>query len=171
MAQTFQQLPVVSSIWDRETPVEDFQAELAEAEAPKSLPELVEDYRHGEALDEQGRCLATAIYFEARGEDLEGQLAVADVVKNRAMSGKYPSDWCNVIKQRAQFSFVENRRFPAIRDNKAWEIAQAVARVAIDEAHEIVPDDVLWYHADYVAPVWGKRLNKVAKVGVHIFYS
>lgn len=174
MAQTIQQLPVVSSIWDRETLVEDFEAEMTDAELAveeeKSLPELVDEYRDGDRLGEQGRCLATAIYFEARGESLEGQLAVADVVKNRADSEKYPASWCNVIKQKAQFSFVQNRRFPAIREGKAWETAKAVARIAIDDAHEIVPDEVLWYHADYVAPSWGKRLDQVAKVGVHIFY-
>lgn len=174
MAQTFQILPGVSSIWDRETPVEDFEAELSAAETiveeEKSLPELVEDYRGGDRLGEQGRCLATAIYFEARGEDLEGQLAVADVVMNRAESEKYPSTWCNVVKQRAQFSFVQNRRFPSIREGQAWETAKAVARVAINEAHEILPEDVLWYHADYVRPSWGRRLDQVTKVGVHIFY-
>lgn len=142
-----------------------------ELEAPKELPELVEEYKEGFSLDEQGKCLANAVYFEARGESLEGQLAVADVVINRTESDKYPSTWCNVIKQKAQFSFVKNRAFPKVRDMESWETAKAVARIAIEDAHEIVPEGVLWYHADYVKPVWRKRLNQVAKVGVHIFYE
>lgn len=142
-----------------------------EADAPLELPELVEEYKDGFTLDEQGKCLANAIYFEARGESLEGQLAVADVVINRAESKKYPATWCNVVKQKAQFSFVKNRTFPKVRDMESWETAKAVARIAIEDAHEIVPEGVLWYHADYVSPRWRYRLNEVAKVGVHIFYE
>ena len=144
---------------------------VAEVEEPLELPDLVEEYRDGFTLDEQGKCLANAIYFEARGESLEGQLAVADVVLNRAESKKYPSTWCSVIKQRAQFSFVKNRAFPKVRDMESWETAKAVARIAIEDAHEIVPEGVLWYHADYVAPRWRHNLKEVAKVGVHIFYE
>lgn len=173
MAQTMQNIPMVQAMFDRQSVADEYLLEdsvFAQEEAPATLPELVEDYKDGEKLDEEGRCLANAVYFEARGESLEGQLAVADVVLNRAASDKYPSSWCDVVKQKAQFSFVQNRRFPRITENKAWETAKAVARIAMDDAHEIVPDDVLWYHADYVAPGWGKRLNQVAKVGIHIFY-
>ncbi|MBB3764244.1 cell wall hydrolase [Sphingomicrobium lutaoense] len=170
MAQTMQNIPMVQAMFDRQEIAEEIIEESLEDEQPATLPELVEEYKTGEKLDEEGRCLANAVYFEARGESLEGQLAVADVVLNRAASNKYPSSWCDVVKQRAQFSFVQNRRFPRITENKAWETAKAVARIAMDDAHEIVPSDVLWYHADYVAPSWGKRLSKVAKVGVHIFY-
>ena len=59
---------------------------------------LVDRYSAGAPLDEQGNCLATAVYFEARGESVEGQLAVARVVMNRASSGRYPPDWCGVVK-------------------------------------------------------------------------
>ena len=142
-----------------------------EIEEPKDLPELVEEYKDGFALDAQGQCLANAIYFEARGESLEGQLAVADVVINRTESRKYPSTWCKVIKQKAQFSFVKNKQFPKVRDMESWETAKAVARIAIEDAHEIVPEGVLWYHADYVSPRWRHNLNQVAKVGVHLFYE
>ena len=62
----------------------------------------------------RANCLATAVYFEARGESLEGQLAVARVVMNRAASGRYPPDWCSVVKQPAQFSFVRHGEFPAV---------------------------------------------------------
>ena len=132
---------------------------------------LVNRYSTGAPLDEQANCLATAVYFEARGESLEGQLAVADVVMNRAASGKYPTTWCEVVKQPWQFSFVQHGRFPMVRtDSDAWAKAQGIARLAMADVMRTVPTDVLWYHADYVAPSWGSRLTEVEKIGAHIFY-
>jgi hypothetical protein len=109
---------------------------------------LVDRYSAGVQLDEQANCLATAVYFEARGESLEGQLAVADVVMNRAASGKYPTSWCEVVKQPWQFSFVQHGQFPAIRDAASWARAQGVARLAMANVIRSVPTDVLWYHAN-----------------------
>jgi spore germination cell wall hydrolase CwlJ-like protein len=132
---------------------------------------LVDKYSAGAALDEQTNCLATAVYFEARGESLEGQLAVARVVMNRASSGRYPPDWCSVVKQPAQFSFVRHGQFPTIdAASTAWARAQGVARLAAANVVPSVGSDVLWYHANYVAPSWGHRLNLVEKIGAHIFY-
>jgi len=132
---------------------------------------LVDKFSTGAALDEQGNCLATAVYFEARGESLEGQLAVARVVMNRALSGKYPPDWCSVVKQPWQFSFVRNGQFPEIATSSAaWARAQGVARLAMADVVPSVSTDVLWYHATYVAPSWGRRLSFAQKVGRHIFY-
>ena len=127
----------------------------------------------GAELDEQAHCLAVAVYHEARGESLEGQLAVANVVINRANSGKYPDSWCKVVKQPWQFSFVNPRtgRYPAVNVNsQSWINAQAIARIAASKTASEVDPDVLWYHADYVAPSWGKRLQLVEKIGTHIFY-
>ena len=82
---------------------------------------LVDKFATSAQLDQQTSCLATAVYFEARGESLEGQLAVAHVVMNRAASGRYPSDWCSVVKQPAQFSFVRHGEFPQANTNcDAW---------------------------------------------------
>jgi N-acetylmuramoyl-L-alanine amidase len=132
---------------------------------------LVNKYSTGDALGEQGNCLATAVYFEARGESLEGQLAVARVVMNRAASNRYPPDWCSVVKQPAQFSFVRHGEFPSIdTGSAAWARAQGVARLAMANVIPSVSSDVLWYHATYVAPSWGRRLNMVEKIGAHIFY-
>jgi hypothetical protein len=133
---------------------------------------LVDRYSAGAALDAEATCLATAVYFESRGEALEGQLAVAHVVMNRAVSGKYPSTWCGVVKQPAQFSFVQHGRFPTIDEGSAaWHKAQAITRLAVANAVPSLSPDVLWYHADYVAPSWGHRLNVVQKIGAHIFYK
>jgi Cell Wall Hydrolase len=136
------------------------------------LASLVATYIAGDALDEEGACLATAVYFEARGETLDGQLAVAQVVMNRAQSGRYPTSWCAVVKQRAQFSFVRaGGRFPAIKaDCPQWARAQAIARIATKRLVSSLSPDVLWYHANYVAPSWGRRLNRVSQIGAHIFY-
>jgi N-acetylmuramoyl-L-alanine amidase len=132
---------------------------------------LVDRYSAGAPLDAEGNCLATAVYFEARGESVDGQLAVARVVMNRAASGRYPSTWCGVVKQPWQFSFVRSGQFPAINySSSAWARAQGVARLAMANVVPSVGNDVLWYHANYVAPSWGRRLNFVQKIGSHIFY-
>jgi N-acetylmuramoyl-L-alanine amidase len=134
---------------------------------------LVDKFSVGAPLDEQANCLATAVYFEARGESVEGQLAVARVVMNRAGSGKYPPDWCSVMKQPWQFSFVNPRtgQYPAVdTGSAAWARAQGVARLAMANVVPSVEPDVLWYHANYVAPSWGRRLNMAERIGAHIFY-
>jgi hypothetical protein len=135
------------------------------------LSTLVAAHGTGPALDAEATCLATAVYFESMGESLEGQLAVAQVVMNRARSGRYPTSWCAVVKQKAQFSFVRSGQFPRIdAAGQAWRKAQAIARIAAGKMAEVIPTDVLWYHADYVAPGWGRRLARVDKIGAHIFY-
>src|SRR5213592_3273583 len=92
---------------------------------------LVDKFATSAPLDEQTNCLATAVYFEARGESVEGQLAVARVVMNRAASGRYPPDWCGVVKQPYQFSFVRHGAFPQADTNcDAWRKAEAVAELA-----------------------------------------
>jgi hypothetical protein len=122
-------------------------------------------------LDEQANCIAVAVYHEARGESLDGQLAVARVIMNRAASGKYPPSWCETVKQPWQFSFVRNYEFPYTEQNSdSWRKAVAITRLATSNAIPSLANDVLWYHADYVAPSWGRRLTRVNKIGTHIFY-
>ena len=134
---------------------------------------LVDRYGAGAPLDEQAQCMAVAIYHEARGESLDGQLAVARVIMNRAASGKYPPSWCGTVKQPWQFSFVNPRsgQMPGVNaSSAAWRKAQAITRLAIANVVPSLSNDVLWYHADYVAPSWGRRLSFVSKIGTHIFY-
>jgi hypothetical protein len=132
---------------------------------------LVDRFSAGAPLSEEANCIAVAVYHEARGESLEGQLAVARVIMNRAASGRYPPSWCATVKQPWQFSFVRNYRFPYTDTNcEAWRKAVGVTRIAVANAYPSVPGDVLWYHADYVSPSWGRRLNAVEKIGAHIFY-
>jgi spore germination cell wall hydrolase CwlJ-like protein len=132
---------------------------------------LVDKFATSAQLDQQTSCLATAVYFEARGESLEGQLAVAHVVMNRAASRRYPPDWCSVVKQPAQFSFVRHGEFPQADTNSdAWRKAEAVAELAAANLVPSVGSDVLWYHANYVAPAWRRGLQEVQQIGAHIFY-
>lgn len=134
---------------------------------------LVDKFSAGAPLTDEANCIAVAVYHEARGESLEGQLAVAKVIMNRASSGKYPTSWCGVVKQPWQFSFVHPRSgyMPSVDQASAsWRKALGVTRLAVANAVQSVPNDCLWYHADYVAPSWGRRLTRVEKIGAHIFY-
>ena len=139
----------------------------------RSLDTLVADYAASQTGGAEQECLANAVYFEARGESLQGQLAVAEVVMNRAASGRYPATLCAVVVQPAQFSFVRRGRMPrADRGSEAWRRAVAVARIAVEgAAPRLLPTSCLWYHANYVSPSWGRRLARSARIGVHIFYS
>jgi spore germination cell wall hydrolase CwlJ-like protein len=149
------------------------QVAQAAVPRPRGLEELVDAYAGIEPANEEEECLAGAVYFEARGESLPGQLAVAEVVLNRASSGQYPTTLCQVITQPWQFSFVNaTGRIPeANRSSEAWRDAVAIARISMEKLAGNLDEDVLWYHADYVAPSWGKRLDRVDKIGAHIFYS
>ena len=138
------------------------------------LHALVERYSAtAEIENEEENCMAVAVYHEARGEGLEGQLAVAKVIMNRAASGKYPSTWCGTVKQPWQFSFVNPRtgHMPGVdAASAAWAKAKAITKLAVNNSVPSLSNDVLWYHADYVAPSWGRRLSRVSKIGTHIFY-
>ena len=144
----------------------------APAGEPRSLSELVEAYSADSAPEGDQDCLANAVYFEARSEPIEGQLAVAQVVLNRAASGIYPTGLCEVIKQRAQFSFVRKGEIPAAdKTSAAWRKAVAIAHIAREKLASEVAPNILWYHATYVAPSWRRNLTRQAKIGLHIFYS
>ena len=132
---------------------------------------LVDRFSAGAPLTDEANCVAVAVYHEARGESLEGQMAVAKVIMNRAASGKYPTSWCGVVKQPWQFSFVRHGQFPSVdQTSAAWRKALGITRLAVANAVQSVPTECLWYHADYVAPSWGRRLTRVDKIGAHIFY-
>jgi spore germination cell wall hydrolase CwlJ-like protein len=153
----------------------EVQAPAAVSAAPvavRPIRDLVISHVDFGNRDSQQDCLVKAIYFEARSESLEGQLAVAEVILNRAVSGVYPSSICGVVTQPAQFSFIRNGRFPTPnKDSQAWRTAVAIADIALKAQADLVPANVLWYHATYVSPSWGRRLTRVVQIGTHIFYS
>jgi spore germination cell wall hydrolase CwlJ-like protein len=140
--------------------------------AGRTLHDLVIAFVNYGNQDEEQLCLAKAVYFEARGETLEGQLAVAEVVLNRARSGRYPPSICGVVTQPAQFSFIRAGRFPAVDPNsECWKKALAIADAATRHLAASLAPNVLWYHATYVAPAWGRQKTRAAQIGTHIFYS
>jgi spore germination cell wall hydrolase CwlJ-like protein len=140
-----------------------------EAGESRSLGELVRAYSDDDVPDREHECLAGAVYFESKGEPLQGQLAVAEVILNRAASGKFPTTICGVVTQKSQFSFIRGGKFPPIaRGSEAWRKAVAIAHIAKKDLAEGGIGKAMFFHARYVSPRW--RLTRVASIGNHIFY-
>ena len=142
-----------------------------EAPPATSLNQLVAEVAAPETLSPEMECLAGAVYFESRGEPIDGQLAVAQVVVNRAGSGLFPKSYCGVVYQRSQFSFVKGGNMPRIkRGSSAWKRAKTIARIAHEGLWDSEAGDALYFHAKYVNPKWSR--NKVARATIdsHIFY-
>ena len=123
-------------------------------------------------------CLAQAVYFEARSESVLGQLAVATVILNRAKAENYPSSICGVVYQGAarltgcQFSFTCDGQPNLPQIDRAWETALAVTAMALSDDRPVGSvAAATFYHADYVTPYWSKSMNRLTKIGRHIFYS
>jgi N-acetylmuramoyl-L-alanine amidase len=135
----------------------------------RPLAELVAVHAAPATSDAESECLARAVYFESRGEPLSGQLAVAEVIINRARSGRFAPTLCGVVRQPAQFSFVRRGYIPqpptASRD---WHTAVAIARIASDRLASGAAPQALFFHARRINPGW--RLTRVATVGNHVFY-
>ena len=121
-----------------------------------------------ETMGDELQCMAGAIYFEAKGEPLNGQLAVAEVILNRSKSGRFPKSVCSVVTQRGQFSFVRGGRVPSIAPNKQYRTAVAVARVALADAWDSPATGAMYFHARRVSPSWNRV--QVAAIGNHVFY-
>ncbi len=117
------------------------------------------------AVDAELDCLATAVWFESRGEALEGQLAVAQAVVNRAQSGRWGKGICGVIKAPRQFNFVAAR---VQRSSATFTTALAVARIAMQGLWHDMADGAHSFHAARLNPRW--RLTRVARIGNHVFY-
>ncbi len=124
----------------------------------------------------QELCLAQAVYFEARGEPLIGQVAIAEVILNRVASARYPDTACKVVfqnkhlKNRCQFSFACDGKSDRPRDIRSWEHSLKVVALVMAGERSGVARRATHYHASYVAPRWRKSLDKVGEVGRHIFY-
>ncbi|RYE08735.1 MAG: hypothetical protein EOP22_12000 [Hyphomicrobiales bacterium] len=132
---------------------------------------------------EEQLCLTQAIYHEARGESEAGQLAVANVIINRAFSKKFPSTICGVVFQNAdqgrykcQFTFACDGRSDFGTEKGAWNRAVKMAQVAYHEFQNgdrpgVVPNSTLYYHTTAVAPSWSNKFTRVASIGAHLFYA
>lgn len=136
----------------------------------KSLDKLVSQQVMPGKIDRETECLAASVYFESKSEPLEGQLAVAEVVMNRAKSGgHFPPSICSVVFQKGQFSFVHGGGFPPInRGGVMWKTAVAIAQIALNDAWDSRASNALYFHARRVAPGWNRV--RVAQLGNHVFY-
>jgi hypothetical protein len=172
--------------------IDSFMAPAAPVAQPTVTPDLLAAYvasgyqpteKRMEVANAERDCLAQAIYHEARGESAAGQLAVANVIVNRARSSKFPSSLCGVIYQganngryRCQFTFACDGRDDAPGERQAWARSVALAKdvyaeYATGEEIGAIPDSALFYHTTNVRPSWAYTYSRVAEVGAHIFYA
>jgi N-acetylmuramoyl-L-alanine amidase len=149
---------------------DDPQAVEAAPRPSGDLAAMVAELRGPEPGSRELDCLATGIYFEAKGEPLAGQLAVGQVIANRTQSGgRFPGTYCGVLFQRSQFSFVHGHSLPQVaRSNSQWQTAVAIAKIVDQHLRQPVVGDALFFHARYVSPNW--RMKRVASIGNHIFF-
>jgi spore germination cell wall hydrolase CwlJ-like protein len=154
-------------------PKGEVNADNQQTRTPAERLGLSDDRSRGKAE----KCLAEAVYFEARGEAVRGQIAVAQVVMNRAFSGYYPTTVCGVVYQNkyrhlaCQFTFACDNNADVIREPDMWERAKKIAKAMLD--------GLIWlpevgksthYHAYYVHPSWVAEMKRMYKFGVHTFY-
>ncbi|HXH53839.1 MAG TPA: cell wall hydrolase [Sphingomicrobium sp.] len=141
-----------------------------ETVSPKAdLATMVAELRSSNPGSRELECLAAGVYFESKSEPLIGQLAVGEVIANRASSGRFPSTYCGVLFQRGQFSFVRGGKLPPIpRASRQWQTAVAIAKIVDRDLKDSAADNALFFHARHVSPKW--KLKRVASIGNHIFY-
>lgn len=134
------------------------------------LSDMVAQLRSSDVANHEVECLATGVYFEAKSEPLAGQLAVGQVIANRAASGgRFPPSYCGVLFQRGQFSFVHGHSLPPVSHaSRQWQTAVAIARIVDQRLKDSAVGNALFFHARYVSPDW--HLKRVAEIGNHIFY-
>lgn len=124
--------------------------------------------------DQQWQCLKTAIYFESRGESLQGQFAVAEVVLNRVDSPRYPKTICGVVQQRGSgscaFSYSCDGNKDVMTDRGSAEVAGRIARVMLDGAPRALTKGATYFHTRAVSPSWSRKFDRTASIGSHLFY-
>ena len=149
---------------------ESSEPDTVPARPSRDLASLVADHRGPDPGSRELECLAVGVYFEAKSEPLSGQLAVGQVIANRANSGgRFPASYCGVLFQRGQFSFIRGRSWPAVaRSSRQWQTAVAIARIVDQDLKDSEVGNALFFHARYVSPRW--RLKRVASIGNHVFY-
>ncbi len=149
------------------------------APMPKIMSAEIRKRRLGLAADAKAKkCLATAIYFEARGEPTRGQAAVAQVILNRVATKGFPTTICGVVYQGAkrktgcQFSFTCDGKPDRIVERKAWTTANKIASDVLSGRGRIPAlVHATHYHARYVSPYWAPKMKRLARIGQHIFYD
>ena len=130
-----------------------------------------------ETLEEAQHCLAQAIYFEARGEALEGQYAVGEVIINRVLSKDFPNSVCGVISEGAnrlnacQFSYNCDGKLETIKEKKIYERILKLSQMLLEPSARFLTSGATFYHSKLVSPSWSKKFIKTNEIGNHVFYK
>jgi len=155
---------------------------VSRATTPLAEPSAIRRYDIGylmsmpQSNDSAVQCLQEAIYHEARGEDVYGQFAVAEVILNRVDLPNYPDSVCGVVHQNAgrrnacQFSYACNGRSRAMTEPTARRLANAIAQVMIAGAPRELTDGATHFHTSGVRPRWAASFRRTARYGSHLFY-
>ena len=128
-------------------------------------------------MNRELKCLSEALYFESRGEQLEGQIAVADVRINRKNSKKFPNTICRVVSEGShkrnacQFSYNCDGKLELIYDKRAYSRITKLSSMLLNGAFADITGGATFFHAHEVNPSWAKKFRKTKKIGRHIFYS
>ena len=123
------------------------------------------------------RCLAEAIYFEARGEAIEGQYAVGEVIINRVLSNQFPNSVCGVISEGAnrlnscQFSYNCDGKLETINEKKIYERILKLSKILLEPSSRFLTGGATFYHSKLVSPSWSKKFIKTKEIGNHFFYK
>jgi hypothetical protein len=151
--------------------------DIAYSPSPDALTFRYQGETQAEFEERERRCLATALYFEARGEPVRGQIAVGQVILNRVRSPMFPETICGVVyqgqmKPGCQFSFACDGKTDAPRNDAQWALAQDLAN-QIMSGEQWLPEVgySTYFHANYVSPYWRGAMNRIDKIGRHIFYK
>lgn len=144
----------------KDAPAEVTAEWLASQPVPAGGPELT--------------CLAEALYHEARGESLAGQVAVAEVILNRVDDAAFPGSVCGVVKQGnargCQFSYICDGKPDRVREPGAYARVAKIAKAMLDGAPRGLTDGATYFHTPAVRPTWSKRFTRTTRIGSHIFY-
>ena len=122
------------------------------------------------------QCLAEALYFEARGESIEGMFAVGEVILNRVDSASYPSSLCGVVNQgtgrrnACQFSYTCDGNPTVVLERDSWKTVGKIARILMDGTPRDLTNGATHFHTRAVNPSWSRRFTRTASIGAHLFY-
>ncbi|MBN4079545.1 cell wall hydrolase [Beggiatoa alba] len=146
-----------------------------------ATPSFASDNKQQRLAAKQIRCLALNVYFEARGEATEGQLAVAMVTMNRVKNRYYPNTVCGVVWQKRQFSWTHDGKSDRPRDVQAWDLAQKIARFTYQRygklsertrnALDLTKGALHFYAPQLALPYWAKVHTVTREIGGHIFLT
>ena len=123
------------------------------------------------------KCLAEAIYFEARGESIEGQYAVGEVIINRVLSTEFPNSVCGVISEGAnrlnacQFSYNCDGKLETINEKKIYGRILKLSKILLEPSARFLTGGATFYHSKFVSPSWSKKFLKTNEIGNHVFYK